>query len=110
MSKYYDDAIIPDELRRKFNVYDRIEKIGLALGTFEENVVSLADARIASAVIQESGLVYLSGVRLGMEGAPSPSKTQVIGVAMSVTLMSTGIVSQGLTIARQGHSPTSRDT
>ncbi|MEE8304960.1 MAG: hypothetical protein V3S24_21275 [Candidatus Tectomicrobia bacterium] len=61
MSKYYDDAIIPDELRRNFDVYDRIEKIGLSLGTFEENVVSLADARIAGAVIQESGLVYLSG-------------------------------------------------
>ncbi len=65
MSQYYDDAIIPDELRRNFNVYDRIEKVGLALGTFDENVVSLADSRIASVVIQESGLVYLSGFPAG---------------------------------------------
>ena len=67
MSTYYDEAIIPDELRRNFNVYDRIEKIGLALGTFDENVVSLADARIAGVVIQESGLVYLSGSPGGSE-------------------------------------------
>jgi hypothetical protein len=61
MSKYYDEAMIPDEMRRHFDVYERIKQIGLSLGTFEENVVSLADARIAGAVLQESGLVYLSG-------------------------------------------------
>ena len=61
MSKYYDEAIIPDDMRRHFDVYERIKQIGLSLGTFEDNVVSLADARIAGAVIHESGLVYLSG-------------------------------------------------
>jgi hypothetical protein len=65
VSKYYDEAIIPDEMRRTFDVYERIDKIGLALGTFEENVVSLANANIAGAVIHESGLVYLSGTSAG---------------------------------------------
>ena len=49
MSKYYDEPIIPDEMRRHFDVDERIKQIGLSLGTFEANVVSLADARIAGA-------------------------------------------------------------
>ena len=61
MGKHYDGAAIPDELRRNFNVYDRISSLGIALGSFEEDVVSLADAGIAAAIIQESGLLYLSG-------------------------------------------------
>ena len=65
MSKYYDEAMIPDEMRRNFDVYERIEKLGLDLGSFEANVVSLAGANIAGAVIHESGLVYLSGTTAG---------------------------------------------
>jgi hypothetical protein len=65
MSKYYDEALIPAELRRNFNVYDRLTALGIALGTFEENVVSLANANIAGAVVHESGLVYLSGTTGG---------------------------------------------
>lgn len=65
MSKYYDDAVIPDEMRRNFDVYERIDKLGIALGGFEEDVVSLAGAGIAGAVIQESGLVFLSGTTSG---------------------------------------------
>jgi len=61
VSKYYDEAPIPKELRRNFNVYDRIKKIGLDLGTFEENVTSIAGSGIAQAVVHDSGLVYLSG-------------------------------------------------
>ncbi len=61
VSKYYDEAIIPDEMRRHFDVYERIDQLGLSLGSFEENVVSLAGTNIAGAVIHESGLVYLSG-------------------------------------------------
>ena len=61
MSKHYDEAIIPDELRRNFDVYDRIVSLGIDLGGFEENVVSIANAGIAAAVIHESGLVYMSG-------------------------------------------------
>jgi hypothetical protein len=61
MGKYYDDALIPNALRRNFNVYDRIHELHIPLGSFETDVVSLADANIAGVVIHESGLVYLSG-------------------------------------------------
>ena len=65
MSKYYDDALLPDELRRNFDVYDRIRELGIPLGSFDEDVVSLAGAGIAAAVVHESGLVYLSGTSAG---------------------------------------------
>ena len=61
MSKFYDEALIPDELRRNFDVYDRIRELGISMGSFDEDVVSLAGAGIAAAVVHESGLVYLSG-------------------------------------------------
>ena len=61
MSKFYDEALLPDELRRSFDVYDRIREIGIPLGSFDEDVVSLAGAGIAAAVVHESGLVHLSG-------------------------------------------------
>ena len=41
MSKYYDEALIPDEMRRKQDVYERVRELGIELGTFEENVRSL---------------------------------------------------------------------
>ena len=47
MSKYYDEALIPAELRRNFDVYDRIRALQLPLGSFETDVVSLANAGIA---------------------------------------------------------------
>ena len=65
MGKFYDDALLPDELRRNFDVYDRIRELGIPLGSFDEDVVSLADAGIAAAVVHESGLVYLSGTSAG---------------------------------------------
>ena len=65
MGKYYDQAAIPDELRRNYDVYDRIKKLGIILGTFEEHVRSLEGRNIAGAVVQESGLVYLSGTGAG---------------------------------------------
>ena len=65
VSKYYDNAIIPDELKRKFDVYDRIKDLGVQLGAFDDNVVSIANAGIAAVVFQESGLVYLSGTSGG---------------------------------------------
>ena len=65
MGKYYDEGILPDELRRGFDVYDRIAQLGVDLGTFEDTVVSLAGASIPGAVIHESGLVYLSGMVAG---------------------------------------------
>ena len=66
MGRYYDQASIPDEMRRNFDVYDRITSLNISLGTFEENVVSLAGAGIAGVVIHESGLVYLSGTAGGL--------------------------------------------
>jgi hypothetical protein len=65
VSKYYDEAVMPDEMRRHFDVYERIDQLGIALGSFEQDVVSLAGAGIAGAVIQESGLVFLSGTTSG---------------------------------------------
>ena len=65
MSKHYDEALLPDELRRGYDVYDRISEIGIPLGSFDEDVVSLEGAGIAGAVVHESGLVYLSGTTGG---------------------------------------------
>ena len=65
MSKFYDEALMPDELRRNYDVYDRIREIGIPLGSFSEDVVSLEGAGIAGAVVHESGLVYLSGTTAG---------------------------------------------
>ena len=65
MSKFYDEALLPDELRRDYDVYDRISEIGIPLGSFDEDVVSLEGAGIAGAVVHESGLVYLSGTTGG---------------------------------------------
>ena len=65
MSKFYDEALLPDELRRNFDVYDRIRELGISMGSFSEDVVSLEGAGIAAAVVHESGLVYLSGTSAG---------------------------------------------
>ena len=65
MGKFYDQAAIPDELRRNYDVYERVKNLGIDLGSFEDNVRSLAGRNIAGAVVQESGLVYLSGVGTG---------------------------------------------
>jgi hypothetical protein len=65
VSKFYDEALLPDELRRSFDVYDRIRELGISLGSFSEDVVSLEGAGIAAAVVHESGLVYLSGTSAG---------------------------------------------
>ena len=61
MGKYYDNSIIPDFLRRNFNVYDRINKLSIDLGSFEDNVKTLKDSEICTEIFHESGLVYLSG-------------------------------------------------
>ena len=65
MSKFYDEALLPDELRRNFDVYDRIRELGIPMGSFDEDVISLAGAGIAATVVHESGLVYLSGSSAG---------------------------------------------
>lgn len=65
MGKFYESSIIPAELRRNYDVYDRIREIGLDLGIFEERVRSLEGRNIAGVVFHESGIVYLSGIGLG---------------------------------------------
>ena len=91
MGKHYDEATMPSELRRNFDVYDRTGTLGIDLGTFESDVGSLAGAGIAGAVVHESGLVYLSGtaggeypmnddeerVRHGQEGAQQAADTLI---------------------------------
>ena len=65
MGKHYDDSVIPAELRRDYDVYDRIKELGIDLGTREENVITLKGRNICGAIVHESGLVYLSGVGMG---------------------------------------------
>lgn len=63
MGKFYKNSIIPEKLRRNFDVYERINQLGINLGKYEENVSNITKAGlpIASIVFHESGLVYLSG-------------------------------------------------
>ena len=65
MGKFYDASVIPDELRRNFDVYDRIRQLKIDLGTFDDNVASLKGSNIAGAIFTENGLVYLSGCGMG---------------------------------------------
>lgn len=67
MGTFYDQGLLPDELRRDYDVYDRISTMGIELGTFEDSVTSLSGANIPGAVIHESGLVYLSGMVAGTQ-------------------------------------------
>ena len=61
MGKYYDEAAIPDEMRRNYDVYDRIKSLGVDLGTFEENVRPAVGTPIATSLLHESGLMWMSG-------------------------------------------------
>jgi hypothetical protein len=65
MGKYYDECLIPAELRRNYDIYDRIKELGIDLGSRDEQVRSLQGRNICGAVIQEGGTVYLSGVGIG---------------------------------------------
>ncbi len=61
MGKFYNAEPMPQELRRGFDVYDRVKKAGIDLGTFDQQVASLKGRNIAGTVFHRSGLVYLSG-------------------------------------------------
>ena len=61
MGKFYDNSVVPDELKRKFDVYDRIKELDIDLGSFNSDVASLKGAGICGIIFHESGLVYLSG-------------------------------------------------
>ena len=63
MGTFYDNSIIPERLRRDFDVYDRIRELELDLGTFDQWMGrDLKGANICSATFHESGLVYLSEI------------------------------------------------
>ena len=61
MGKFYDNSIIPDHLKREFDVYDRINELKIEMGSFDEDVKDLKGANICGIIFHESGLVYLSG-------------------------------------------------
>ena len=61
MGTFYDNSIVPDHLRRDFDVYDRINELKMDMGSFETDVTSLKGSGISGIVFHESGLVYLSG-------------------------------------------------
>ncbi|MDP6666274.1 MAG: hypothetical protein QF357_02620 [Dehalococcoidia bacterium] len=61
MGKFYDNSVVPDHLRRKFDVYDRIRELKIGMGSFADDVVDLKAANICGIVFHESGLAYLSG-------------------------------------------------
>ena len=65
MGKYYKNSIIPNHLRRNFNVYERIKKLNIDLGNEKDWITDLKNAPIASVVFHESGTTYLSGLGLG---------------------------------------------
>ena len=65
MGKFYDNSVVPDELKRKFDVYDRIKELDIDLGSFDSDVASLKGAGICGIIFHESGLVYLSGASAG---------------------------------------------
>ena len=63
MSNYYDNSIVPNELKRNFDVYDRIKELNIDLGSYNENVndITSGGLPIATVLFHQSGLVYLSG-------------------------------------------------
>ena len=65
MGKFYENSIIPAHLKRNFDVYDRISKLGINLGSEDDWLADLNSAAIASVIFHESGTTYLSGMGLG---------------------------------------------
>ena len=76
MGKYYDNSIIPEHLRRNFDVYERINKLGIDLGKENDWLTDLKNSAIASVVFHESGITYLSGLGLG-PGQMNDSKEKI---------------------------------
>ena len=66
MGSFYENSVVPDHLRRDFDVYDRIKELDLDIGTFDQWMErDLKGANICSVIFHESGLVYLSGYGYG---------------------------------------------
>ena len=91
MGKHYDQSIIPTELKRDYDVYDRLTTLGIELGSFETDVNSLAGQAIAQMVLHETGLIFMSGstggtypmnddedrIKHGFEGAQQVADQQI---------------------------------
>jgi hypothetical protein len=65
MGTFYQNSVIPDHLKRDFDVYDRIQDLKIDMGSFESDVTDLRGAGICGIIFHESGLVYLSGQGYG---------------------------------------------
>ena len=60
MGHFYENSIIPQHLRRNFDVYERMEKLELDLGTLDQWINrDLKGANICTITFHESGLVYI---------------------------------------------------
>ena len=61
MSKFYDNSIVPEELKRNYDVYDRIKELGIDLGNYEDNVndITTGGLPIATVLFHQSGLCFL---------------------------------------------------
>lgn len=66
VGRYYDETPMPASLRRNYDVYPRIRQLGIDLGSYEQNVVSLAGRNIALTILTESGLTFISGTAKGV--------------------------------------------
>jgi hypothetical protein len=62
---FYDAYPMPAPLRRTGDVYARVAALGIALGSADEWVTSLAGINIAYVVFTDAGLVYISGAAGG---------------------------------------------
>ena len=51
MSKFYKNSIIPEKLKRNFDVYERINQLGINLGKYEENVSNITKAGLPIASV-----------------------------------------------------------
>ena len=51
MSKFYDNSIVPEELKRNYDVYDRIKELGIDLGTYEDNVNDITSGGLPIATV-----------------------------------------------------------
>ena len=51
MSKFYENSIIPKEIRRDYDVYERISDLGINLGTYDENVKDITSSGLPIATV-----------------------------------------------------------
>ena len=64
MGHFYDNSIIPQHLRRDFDVYERLEKLRLDLGTFESWINR--DLKGANVMVGGDGLRTVKIIDFGL--------------------------------------------